>query len=270
MPRSVVIYPEPGYCGAAFTEPAMNNWNLPNVAVYDRLKQEGYDVKVWPCEVDVQNDIGLAFDHPTYDCKIPDLAMCVNLEPPVIRPRFFLRLHGWPYKKILTCCKPYADERKVFWHPFPAVKYEGVLAKDRIGEPEGIQRVAITSGNKSATLPKELYNHPEAMYERRRQIYLAYGKNIALWGWGWHVDPEVMEKTTFCGPTENKVFTLSKYRIATVIENQVISGFTSEKYWDAFQAGCQIDYTGSWPDYPLEDALPESWAKGIVGHVNNL
>jgi len=268
--RSVVIYPEPGYLGDAFTTPAQNNWHLSNLEIVRQLKEAGCAVKVWPCEVDTGNDIGLAFDHPTYDCKIPDTALCVNLEPPVIRPRFFSRLHGWPYKRILTCCKPYCDDKKVFWHPFPIVGYNGPLSKHRNGEPEGVCRVAISGGDKKITLPDALYNHPEAMYERRRQIYLAYGKHIAVWGWGWHNDPEIMKNTAYCGPTDNKIYTLSKYKIATVIENQVIDGFTSEKYWDAHLAGCQLDYCGSWPDYSVEDALPSAWAKGIVDAVKLL
>lgn len=258
MPRNVVIYPEPGYLGDLFTEPAQNNWHIPNREVVGQLRDTGYAVKVWPCEVDVKYDIGLAFDHPLYDCKIPDKAMCVNLEPPVVRPRFFERLHGWPYKRILTCCKPYVDEKKVFWSAFPAVRYEGQLAKVR-----DRWRCAISSGDKK-------FDHPDAMYARRRQIYLAYGKHIDLYGWNWQGDPEVMDKTNFMGPTENKVRTLSQYKIATVIENMVIDGFTSEKYWDAVQAGCLVDYTGSVPDYGLEDAFPTAWAGRIVEHLKAL
>lgn len=256
--RSVVIYPEPGYQGEAFTSPAKNNWHVGNLAVYKKLQEEGWTVKVWPCEVDTTGDIGLAFDHPTYDCKIPDTAMCVNLEPPVIRPRFFARIHGWPYKKILSCSRPYCDDKKIFWSAFPAMRYEGHLAKTRTG-----WRCAISSGDKR-------FDHPEAMYERRRQIYLAYGKHIDLYGWGWQEDVEIMQRTNFKGPCDNKVLTLSHYHIATVIENQVIPGFTSEKYWDAAQAGCMIDYTGSVPDYGIEEAFPPAWAARIVGHLNTL
>ena len=129
--RSVVIYPEPGYQGAAFTEPVANNWHLPHLELVRQLTAAGYEVKVWPCEVDTTGDIGLAFDHPTYDCKIPDRSICVNLEPPVIRPRFFSRLHGWPYKRILTACKPYADNKRVMWSAFPAVWNDKPLAKGR-------------------------------------------------------------------------------------------------------------------------------------------
>ena len=263
--RSVVIFPEPGYLGSAFTEPVTNNWHLPHVELVRQLKEAGFSVKVWPCEVDPQNDVGLSFDHPTYDCKIPDRAICVNLEPPVIRPRFFARLHGWPYKKIFTGCRPYVDCKKTFWHPFPAIRYEGQLAKERT-----LYRCAISSGNKRVTLPGDMYNHPDAMYERRRQIYLAYGKHIDLYGWGWEKDPEVMEKTNYMGPVDHKVFVLSQYKIATVIENQVISGYTTEKYWDALQAGCLMDYTGSEPDYSMEDALPIAWAAGIVEQIKSL
>jgi hypothetical protein len=174
-------------------------------------------------------------------------------------------LHGWPYKRILTCSRPYADGKKVFWAPFPAIWNTGPVAKVR-----DRYRVAISSGNKNVTLPPELYNHPEAMYSRRRQIYLAYGKHIDLYGWGWETDPEVMNATNYMGPVDNKVFTLSKYHIATVIENQVIDGYTTEKYWDAKQAGCVMDYTGSVPDYPLEDAIAPAWAKRIVEHLNGL
>ena len=263
--RSVVIYPEPGYLGAAFTEPVANNWHLPHKELVGQLKDAGYDVKIWPCEVDTQKDVGLAFDHPIYDCKIPDLALCVNLEPPVIRPRFFHRIHGWPYKRILTCARPYADDKKILWAPFPAVRNQTPLAKVR-----DKYRCAISSGNKNVTLPSDLYNHPDAMYGRRRQIYLAYGKNLDLYGWGWESDPEVMKATNFMGPVADKCFILSQYRIATVIENQVIQGYTTEKYWDAMQAGCVMDYTGSVPDYELEDALPVAWAGRIVEHLKSL
>ena len=266
MPRSLVIYPEPGYLGDSFTAPAQNNWHLPHVGLMRQLKDDGWTVKVWPCDgVDVQTDVGLSFDHPTYDCKIPDRAICVNLEPPVIRPRFFLRIHGWPYKRILTCARPYVNDKNILWSAFPCVPYEGLKAKVR-----DKYRCAISSGDKKNTLPPALYNHPEAMYERRRQLYLAYGKHIDLYGWGWHSDPEVMEKTNFTGPVDRKVYTLSQYEVATVIENQVIPGYTTEKYWDAVQGGCFVDYTGSHPDYPITEALPTEWAGRIVKHLNDL
>ena len=260
MDRSIVIYPEPGYEGDRFVEPAQNNWHVPNQEVLSRLKADGWRVKVWPCEVDPEKDVALAFDHPIYDCPILShkASMCVNLEPPVIRPRFFARIHGWGYKKILSCFRPYCDGKIVFWSAFPAVRYKGPLSsvRDR-------WRCAISSGDKR-------FPHPEAMYERRRQIYLAYGKHIDLWGWGWQGDPETMNAVNFMGPTDNKVLTLSRYKIATVIENMVIDGFTSEKYWDAMQAGCMIDYTGSVPDYPMEEAFPEAWAGRILAELNSL
>lgn len=256
--RSVVIYPEPGYEGDRFTAPAPNNWHVGNIELLRALKEAEWSTKVWPCEVDVGSDIGLAFDHPTYDCKIPDTAMCVNLEPPIIRPRFFTRLHGWPYKRILTCCRPFVDGKKVFWSAFPVFKYDGYLAKERTG-----QLCAISGGGKTFTLPGE-------MYTTRRNVYKAFGKLLDLYGWGWEKDQEIMDTCNYMGRVENKVYTLSMYDMAIVIENQVIPGFTSEKYWDCKQAGPEMLYVGSKPDYPIEEAFPAAWTARIVEHLNAL
>ncbi len=259
--RSVVIYPEPGYLGDAFLAPAPNNWQVGNAEVKRQLEEAGYTVKIWPCEVDVRSDIGLAFDHPVYDCKIPDTALCVNLEPPVIRPRFFDRLHGWPYKRILTCCKPYCDDKKVFWSAFPTIPYTGPLSRERNGNI-----CAITSGSKF----EEFKNNPGEMYSARRAVYMGFGKYLDLYGWSWDKDPEVMASCTYKGQVENKVYVLSQYKTAVVIENQVIDGFTSEKYWDCVQAGTEMLYVGSYPDYGIEDAFPPAWAGRIVEHLNSL
>lgn len=257
--RSVVIYPEPGYFGDAFhIHPAPNNWQVGNAEVVRQLQKAGYAVKIWPCEVDVGSDIGLAFDHPTYDCKLPDTALCVNLEPPVIRPRFFDRIHGWPYKRILTCCKPYVDDKKIFWSAFPTIKYTGALSTTREGN-----LVAISGGNKRFTTPGE-------MYTTRRKVYLGFGPLLDLYGWGWETDLEVRDACHFMGQVENKVYALSQYLQAVVIENQVIDGFTSEKYWDCIQAGTKMLYVGSWPDYPIEDAFPSAWAARIVKHLASI
>lgn len=257
--RSVVIYPEPGYEGESlFLRPAPNNWQKGNAEVMRRLKQEGYTVKVWPCEVDTQNDIGLAFDHPVYDCKIPDTALCVSLEPPVVRPRFFQRIHGWPYKRIITCHKPFVDDKYIFYSPFPTMPYDGPLAEKKTGK-----LVAISSGNKKFGTPGE-------MYTTRRNVYMGFGKHLDLYGWGWESDPEVRDACNYLGQVENKIKILSQYETAIVIENQVVPGYTSEKYWDCLQAGTKMVYIGSYPDYGIEEALPEAWANRIVSHLNTL
>jgi hypothetical protein len=252
--RDVVIYPEPGYEGGAFLDVAPNNWHLSNRELVRQLGIAGYTVKIWPCEVDVDNDIGLALDHPRYPAKIPNLAMCVNLEPPVVYPRFFERINGWPYQRILTVYKPYVDDKRTFWSPFPIVKYDGPLEKHER------YLCAISSGDK-------LFDHPDALYEARRQCYLSFGKDIDLYGWGWQRDTEIMDRCNYIGPVDNKVLTLSKYKFAIVFENQVLPGWTSEKYWDCIQAGTVPIYRGSLPDYPMERAMPVEWAKGILEHL---
>ena len=257
MPRSVVIYPEPGYEGKAFTAEAPNSWHLSNVALVGALKTAGYDVKIWPCDVDVESDIGLALDHPRYDAKLPKTAMCVNLEPPVVYPRFFDRINGWPYKRILTCCMPYVDDKRTFWSPFPIVKYDGKLAShDKF-------LCAISSGNKHFARPGELYTD-------RRNCYLSFGKDIDVYGWGWHEDVDLIHKCNYLGPVDNKILTLSKYKYAIVFENQCIPGFTTEKYWDCIQAGTVPLYRGSLPDYPMKEALPKGWSANIVRHLKEI
>lgn len=255
--RNVAIYPEPGYEGERFLEAAPNDWHLSNRELVKQLNESGYAVKIWPCDVDVASDIGLAFDHPRYEAKLPDTAMCVNLEPPVVYPRFFDRFGGWPYKRVLTCCKPYVDGVRSFWSPFPIVKYAGELGK------HDKYLCAISSGNKK-------FDHADALYEARRQCYLSFGKDIDIYGWGWHGDTEIADVCNYMGPLDNKVATLSKYKYAIVFENQQIDGFTSEKYWDCIQAGTTPIYRGSWPDYPMEEALPYAWAKNILEHLSCL
>lgn len=260
-----VIFPEPGYLGGKFSQVLPNlrsnaGWEIGNIELMRQLREAGYSVDVWPCKVDKEHDIGLAIDHPLYDCDIPDKSMCVNLEPPVVRPRFFARFHGWPYKRILTHARPYVDERKAFYSPFPCIKYEGPLAPEKQAHPE---ICAISSGDKT-------FDHPEAQYKNRRQAYLAFQKDIDVYGWGWHTDTELISKCNYLGPVDNKVFTLSRYKYALVFENQILEGYCTEKWWDCIQAGTEAIYRGWKPDYPIEDALPEKWAANIVKHLGEI
>jgi hypothetical protein len=92
------------------------------------------------------------------------------------------------------------------------------------------------------------------------------GKDLDLFGTGWEKDPEVMNNCNYLGQVEDKICTMSRYTYAIVFENTA-DCYTSEKYWDAIQAGCTPIYRGQFPKYTMEYADYRQWAKRIVQHI---
>lgn len=256
---NVVIFPEPGYEGKCF-EPAPNDWHKPMVELKRQLETQGATVREWDRSPEFpygEKDIGIYFDNlaaPPPKGK----SILVVLEPPVVAPRTYERLHGWPFTRILTFARDYCDDKRVFYSPYPIVKYTGLLSDVK---RDGYI-CAITSGGKSFG----------PMYEARRLSYLSWGKDLDLYGWGWEKDPEVMNACNYKGAIEgHKVRVLARYKFAIVFENwHPGPGYCSEKYWDCIQAGTFPLYRGWRPDYTLDDACEEAWAKRIVEHVKSL
>lgn len=251
----VVIFPENGYFGDKWLSPAMNDWHIGNHVLKNELEQAGYEVCVWPCEVDKDKDLGIYFDSIVYPHPVCEKSLYIALEPPVVIPRFYERLAGWPYKRILTFCRAFVDETRVFWSPYPILRYKRPLK----GSHER-NLCAITSNKGS--------NHSHALYNARRQAYLAYGPALDLAGKGWLADQEMCTTVNvITEPIQDKVQFLSHYKAALVIENQEIEGYCSEKYWDCIQAGTYPVYRGWYPDYTLDDCDERAFAKRILTHI---
>ena len=258
----VIIFPEPGYEGDRLWTPALNDWHKPYWEVKLLLEAKGYEVKSFPCEVDISHDFGLYCGMPPYPCPTTGKSVCVQMEPPIVpnRARFYKRMGGLPFTRILTFVRAYCDEKRVFHEVVPLMKYEGELEPIR-----DLYICAVSGGGKefpSVTIDNVLY---ESLFNARRLAYLSWGKDLDLYGRGWEKDIEIMNAVNYMGPCDNKIKTMSRYKYAIVFENCPI--YTSEKYWDAKQAGCEILYRGEWPRYKFEYADYREWAKRVVGHI---
>ena len=122
-------------------------------------------------------------------------------------------------------------------------------------------RFVVIQGNKFSALEGE-------MYSLRRRTIFELGENIDLYGNGWNqgfwmdliswiksaiknFPSKISWKTLFGvglrqrsyrGISQNKIETLSRYRLALVIENS--TDFVSEKLFDCVSAGCLVIYIG--------------------------
>lgn len=255
----IVFFNEPGYEGNKVFEPCQNNYNRPFVALKQQLEAAGHEVLTFPVEgVDFQKAIGIYFDMPR-DGAAPLCfrSLLVMLEPPCVAPREYERLHGLPFTRILTFKRDLCDNQRVFYSPFPIPRY------DRPIEGKHDKYICAISGNKR-------FDHPEALYDARRQAYLSWGKDIDVYGIGWHTDQELMDRCNYLGPCEDKIQTLSKYKYALVFENQVIDGYNSEKYYDCLVAGTVPLYRGGAAPLPIEEVYEDKWAERIVKHVGEI
>ena len=257
----VVIFPEPGQQGK-FWDALPNDWHLAHHQLRDELEQLGFTIGVWPCDVDKTHDVGLCFDFPRYPCDIPGRAVCVTLEPPVVHPRQYDKINGLPFQRVVTFAREFCDDQRVFWEPYPLIKYEGNLSEQR-----DKYICAVSGGAKdfpSVNIKGRIF---ESLYNARRLAYLSMGKDLDLYGVGWENDHEMLNAVNYKGAIENKIKTMSQYKHAIVFENCTCEGYASEKQHDAHQAGV-IPITRGWtPDYPWEYAYSQAWAKRIAQHV---
>lgn len=257
--RRVVIFPEPGYEGDKFTAKCLNSWHVPNCLLVEKLKSAGFDVVVFPCDVS-GDDIGIYFEHPLNPVPLTGKSLLVTLEPPVVRPDQWEKITRLPYTRILTFAKELADDKRFFYLHFPIVRYRGQL--------NGTKRdkwMCAISGNKGS-------KHPQELYTARKHAYMAFGKDMDLYGQGWHeAPPDFLSKVNYLGPVSDKIATLAQYKYALVFENQALEGYCTEKYWDAVQAGCEVLYRGWKPEgLTLGDVDEEAWSSRIVEHVRQL
>lgn len=259
----VVIFPEPGYEGDALWQPARNDWHLPYLEVRSQLEEKGHEVVSFPCEVDISHDVALYCGLPVYPCPTLTRSVCVQMEPPIVpgRARFYERMGGLPFSRILTFVREYVDDKRVFHEVVPVMPYHGELAEVR-----DKYICAVSGGGKefpSVTIDGKLY---ESLFPARRMAYMGFGKDLDLYGTGWEKDVEMMNSVNYLGPCENKVKTMSRYKYAIVFENTA-SCYTSEKYWDARQSGCEVLYRGDFPKYTMEHADYRKWAERVVKHI---
>jgi hypothetical protein len=271
MELRVIVYDEPG---VKFCKPLPNDWHLPGIGLRDQLRAEGFDVYA---EDEVQpnpwNDIAIYFDallrpqHPIMHKR----SVYISLEPPVVNPRFYERIDGWPYTRILTCSRKHCGGNR-HWIPFPVPRYPKEVEFNRMGPTNDLrmverdrkrsdQLVAITSNKR--------FDRPGELYSARIAVYFGLGKQLDLYGRGWANHP-ITDVVNYKGECEHNYETYLQYNKAIVIENQYVEGYASEKYWTPLQAQCQIHHIGWIPDYGLSDCDHYGWPKHIVQHVKEV
>lgn len=256
----VICFPDDGQAqGSAMFNPVPNDWHITTLELKRQVEEKGWSFHPWP-EVDfeikdpdvlaIYNGIPSSYHPPPIE-----KSLLIILEPPIVKPRLYERLHGWPVKRVLTFSKEVCDNRRVFYIPFPVPAYN----KDLTHIKRDKYICAISSGGKT---------FPGGLYEDRRLAYLGWGKDLDLYGWGWHKDAEIIEKCNYMGPVADKVATLAMYRYAIVFENLVLDGYNSEKFYHCLQANTVPLYRGSKRDIlPLSEVTEVPWCKRIMGHL---
>ena len=257
MPR-VIVYEEPNI---RFCEPLPNDWHFSALELKRQLIEAGFDVfgehETTP---DPEHDVAIYLDallrpqHPPLHKK----SLYISLEPPVVNARFYERINGWPYTRILTFSRECIDDKRIFYLPYPNVKYE---RKDNVH--------VLRTGNMCAITANKRNTHPEELYTARRDIYRALGPKLDLYGKGWAGDP-ICDHVNYRGPCDHIFDVYQRYKIAISIENQYLEGYASEKYWTPLQAGCELMRIGWKSDYPLADCDSKAWAQGITRHVTEI
>ena len=270
----VIVYEEPGI---KFCEPLPNDWHLVGVELKRQLIEAGFEVydehEVIP---DADKDIAFYADallrpnHPLVHKK----SLYISLEPPVINPRFYDRIQGWSYSRILTFSRQHVDNKRIFYSPYPNVRYidwpmggcyirgspEWVKLEERRKEKETRKDLCAITANKGSS-------HPAELYGARREIYRAMGKRLDLYGHGWQSDP-LVNFVNYHGPCLHTSPIYQQYKHAISIENQWLEGYASEKYWTPLQAGCEFLIRIGWkPDFELKDCDEIGWSRGIVEHI---
>ena len=251
--KKIVVFDSPGI---RFCEPLPNNWERVGLELKRQLIETGYEVfGDHECAPDPDKDIAIYIDallrpaHPPMHKK----SLYISLEPPVINKRFYDRILGWSYSRILTFSRQHVDNKRVFYSPYPVVRY-GLRSEGERGD-----LCAITANKTSG--------HPAELYGARREIYRAMGKRLHLYGHGWD-NSNLPDFVDYKGPCKHNYETYRGYKNAISIENQWLEGYASEKYWTPLQAGCDHLIRIGWnPDYSLSDCDEKGWSKGIVSHI---
>lgn len=275
----VIVYDEPGI---KFCEPLPNDWHKSGIELKRQLIEAGYDVKAdHEGPGDPDKDIALYFDallrpkHPPLHKR----SLYVSLEPPVVstQRRFYDRIDGWPYTRILTFSRAHVNDKRVFFSPYPAVKYidfelSGIYfngskawaeVEKRREEWKSREYLCAITANKTS-------GHPEELYTARREIYRAMGSKLHLYGHGWQNDA-IVNHVDYKGPCVSNFDTFCRYKYAISIENQWLEGYASEKYWTPIQAGCELQTRIGWkPDFSLSDCDESGWSKRIVEHIGKI
>jgi len=256
--RKVVVYEEPGI---RWCQPLDNDWHLPALELRRQAAEQGIDLigeeeaGQNPPDCAVYLDALLRPQHP----PLAKTSLYISIEPVVVgaQERFYNRILGWPYTRILTHSRKHVDEKKTFYSPVPVPAYPLVTEKSAATS----QICAITANKQSA--------HPRQLYSARKDIYRSIGKQLDLWGALWDGDP-ITREVNYRGRCKHNYETYKMYTQATCIENVWSEGFASEKYWTPLRAGCTFAVHVGWkPDYSFEDTNA-AWAAGIVRHLREL
>ena len=255
----IVVYEEPSI---VFCQPIQNLWHLPAIGLKKELQEEGFEVlgeyETQPKEEDfaIYMDTLLRPKHPMLHKK----SLYISLEPPVVNPRFYEKIKGWPYNRILTFSRKHCHGDGIQWLPYPCVRYdEKVLLERDSGRLCGI----------SSNITK-FHGRPGELYSVRRALYLSLGNKCDLYGKDWDKDREITASVNYKGICDSNYETFSKYKYAISIENMFLEGYASEKYFTPIQAGCELIRIGWNPDYGLSHCDQDNWGKLIKKHIMDL
>ena len=219
----------------------------PWVDLNDYARQHGIDFVTLDLVNDPRElDAIILSDRPRPGNPLLDRAMQVDIrkylmlsECDVIKPDNWDTEYHKQFDRIFTWNDDYVDGRRY-------IKNNMVMdAKSRLDFSDQKSKF---SRRKLATLiaGAKMAGHPKELYSERIRIIRWFEENAAadfdLYGIGWN--PNAFP--SYRGKVADKLATLSEYRFLLCLENaRFISGYITEKIWDAFRAGVVPIYGGA-------------------------
>lgn len=241
-----------------------HNSNVPLISGTDTFLKSAFKDKYEITNEPHLADIFICVDHSEHDLKsvemfIPqDRRILIRLEPRIVWPKNYIRQVNSSYGFVVNVGRnPNFEKNTTKWPQYwnQILEYEERSKKSD-------NRLAIISGNKMSFIAGELYSL------RRKCIYKLPG--IALYGTRWNLSLFGKSKTfiaelVYCifsgnfpklssvkywfkksefwlGAPENKLKTLSNFKLTIVIENSI--DYMTEKLFDAFAARTIPIYIG--------------------------
>ncbi|WP_373032036.1 glycosyltransferase family 10 domain-containing protein [Sulfurovum sp.] len=256
--------------------------NSPAAIKYHRLKEEfgkqGFSLNTHDLCLDKHISIAIYFDIPDdfleiFNPNIKNYALLI--ESPLIKPNNFNLALYKHFDKIFTWSNDLIAQNN-HTNKFIKINYAFDFKKNIISEPQQKEKLcSLIVSNKSSNFKDELYS-------KRKDIVRWFEKNhpndFDLYGKGWNEcrtsNPLIkrLVKSTlvkdFClrirgkffpsysGEVDDKIYTLSKYKFTIAFENiQNVSGYITEKIFDAFFANCVPIYLGA---NDILDVIPKN------------
>lgn len=165
-------------------------------------------------------------------------------EPPTVCPQSYETKYHRFFDEILTW-----DDEKIVQEKYHKFQYPQVPAVIEYKIPFcGKKLCTMIAGNKKSNSKNELYS-------KRYETILFFEEkryDFDLYGFGW----ENENLNSYCGPVDDKLRVLSRYKYAICYENMCgIKGYITEKIFDCFFANVVPIY---WGADNVTDYIPEN------------